>query len=177
MTGLLRMMTWSLLGLATFVLAQPVSTAVDPSYEPQGAQMTTDTQHLTPQAQGAQFLEDNLKKPGIQTLPGGLQYQVEVKGEGESPKLTDTVEVMYEGRLTDGTVFDSSYARKQSATFGVNQVIVGWQTALQHMSPGAKWTLYIPSDLAYGAQGVPGAIPPHSVLIFTVELLKVHNTA
>lgn len=177
MTRLLRIMAWSLLGLATFSLALPASTAADPSHQTQGAQMTTDTQHLTPQAQGAQFLEDNLKKPGVQTLPGGLQYQVEIKGEGDAPKLTDTVEVMYEGRLIDGTVFDSSYARQQSATFGVNQVIVGWQTALQHMAPGAKWTLYIPSELAYGAQGVPGAIPPHSVLIFTVELLKVHHTA
>ncbi len=174
MTRLLRIMAWSLLGLSTFSLALPASTAADPYHQTQGAQMTTDTQHLTPQAQGAQFLEDNLKKPGVQTLPGGLQYQVEIKGEGDAPKLTDTVEVMYEGRLIDGTVFDSSVDRGEPAQFGVTQVIPGWVEALQLMSVGDKWKLTIPSNWAYGERGAGGVIGPGSTLIFEVELISIN---
>lgn len=145
-----------------------------------GGKMTADTTASTQagtQNAGALFLAENANKTGIHVLDNGLQYSIEQPGSGTSPHLTDTVQVMYEGRLIDGTVFDSSYARKQPAEFRVDQVIAGWQAALQKMSPGAKWILYIPSDLAYGAQGVPGAIPPNSVLIFTVELLKVHTAS
>ena len=111
------------------------------------------------------------------TLPSGLQYEVLKPGNPEAPRarLTDRVECHYEGMLVDGTLFDSSVRRGQPATFGVNQVIPGWVEALQLMPEGAKWKLYIPSELAYGAQGAGEMIPPHSTLIFEVELLKVLN--
>ena len=145
-----------------------------------GGKMTADATASTQagtQNTGALFLAENANKKGIHVLDNGLQYSIEQPGSGAPPHLTDTVQVMYEGRLIDGTVFDSSYARKQPAEFRVDQVIAGWQAALQKMSPGAKWILYIPSDLAYGARGVPGAIPPNSVLVFTVELLKIQTAS
>ena len=112
-------------------------------------------------AKGKAFLEENKKNPNIVTLPSGLQYE------------TDRVRCHYEGTLIDGTLFDSSIKRGEPAVFGVNQVIKGWVEALQLMSEGAKWKLYIPSDLAYGAQGAGELIPPHSTLIFEVELIEV----
>ncbi|MCS7091105.1 MAG: FKBP-type peptidyl-prolyl cis-trans isomerase [Verrucomicrobiota bacterium] len=121
---------------------------------------------------GAAFLEENKKKPGVVTLPSGLQYRVLREGSGDSPKATDTVAVHYRGTLIDGTEFDSSYKRGQPATFNVSGVIRGWTEALQLMKPGAKWELYIPADLAYGDTGRPN-IPPGSTLIFEVELLSV----
>lgn len=124
--------------------------------------------------QGQQFLEENKKRPGVVTLPSGLQYEVINEGTvGRYAKATDKVECHYEGTLIDGTLFDSSIKRGQPAVFGVNQVIPGWVEALQLMPEGAKWKLYIPGDLAYGAQGVGEMIPPHSTLIFEVELLKI----
>ncbi|AVM52820.1 FKBP-type peptidyl-prolyl cis-trans isomerase FklB [Bacteroides zoogleoformans] len=124
--------------------------------------------------QGQQFLEENKKRPGIVTLPSGLQYEVINEGTvGRYAKATDKVECHYEGTLIDGTLFDSSIKRGQPAVFGVNQVIPGWVEALKLMPEGAKWKLYIPSDLAYGAQGAGEMIPPHSTLIFEVELLKI----
>ncbi len=119
------------------------------------------------------FLEANKQNPNVRTLPSGLQYEVIREGNGKHPKATDRVRCHYEGTLIDGTLFDSSVRRGEPAVFGVNQVIKGWVEALQLMSEGAKWKLYIPSDLAYGAQGAGEMIPPHSALIFEVELLEV----
>lgn len=124
---------------------------------------------------GKRFLEENQKRPGVITLPSGLQYEVIKEGNvGHYAKTTDQVSCHYEGTLIDGTLFDSSIKRGQPATFMVNQVIPGWVEALQLMPEGAKWKLYIPSELAYGAQGAGDMIPPHSTLIFEVELLKIN---
>ena len=123
---------------------------------------------------GKKFLEENKKREGVVTLPSGLQYEVITEGNvGHYAKATDQVQCHYEGTLVDGTLFDSSIKRGQPATFGVNQVIPGWVEALQLMPEGAKWKLYIPSDLAYGAQGAGEMIPPHSTLVFEVELQKI----
>ena len=122
---------------------------------------------------GKAFLAENAKKEGVQTLPSGLQYSVIKEGNGKKPSATDRVRCHYEGTLIDGTLFDSSIKRGEPAVFGVNQVIKGWVEALQLMSEGAKWKLYIPSDLAYGAQGAGEMIPPHSTLIFDVELIEI----
>ena len=112
---------------------------------------------------GKKFLEENKKREGVVTLPSGLQYEVITEGNvGRYAKATDQVQCHYEGTLIDGTLFDSSIKRGQPATFGVNQVIPGWVEALQLMPEGAKWKLYIPSDLAYGAQGAGEMIPPHT---------------
>ena len=123
-------------------------------------------------AEGNVFLAANRVKSGVQTLPDGLQYQILKPGTGAQPKASDTVTVNYRGTLIDGTEFDSSYKRGQPASFPVGGVIRGWTEALQKMSVGAKWKLFIPSELAYGEAGRPG-IPPNSTLIFEVELLDV----
>ncbi|WP_242919511.1 FKBP-type peptidyl-prolyl cis-trans isomerase [Pontibacter liquoris] len=122
---------------------------------------------------GETFLAENKNKEGVKTLPSGLQYQVLKEGNGKSPSKSDTVTTHYHGTLIDGSVFDSSYERGQPATFPVNGVIAGWTEALQLMQEGAKWRLFIPSDLAYGAQGAGDAIGPNATLIFDVELLSV----
>ena len=122
---------------------------------------------------GKAFLEENAKKEGIVTLPSGLQYEVITEGNGKKPRATDRVKCHYEGTLIDGTLFDSSVKRGQPAVFGVNQVIKGWVEALQLMSEGSKWRLFIPSELGYGAQQAGEMIPPHSTLIFEVELIEV----
>ena len=124
-------------------------------------------------AVGAKFLEENKKKPEVKETASGLQYIVEKEGEGAQPTATSEVTVHYTGRLLDGTVFDSSVSRGEPATVPLNRVIPGWTEGVQLMKEGAKYLFFIPSDLAYGAQGVPGAIPPHSTLIFEVELIKV----
>lgn len=123
--------------------------------------------------QGKAFLEENKKRPGVVTLNSGLQYEVINEGNGKKPQATDRVKCHYEGTLIDGTLFDSSIQRGEPAVFGVNQVIPGWVEALQLMSEGSKWKLYIPSDLGYGARGAGEMIPPHSTLVFEVELLEV----
>lgn len=123
--------------------------------------------------QGKAFLEENKKRANIVTLPSGLQYEVIIEGTGKLAQATDQVKCHYEGTLIDGTLFDSSVKRGQPAVFGVNQVIPGWVEALQLMPEGSKWKLYIPSDLAYGAQGAGEMIPPHSALVFEVELIEV----
>jgi FKBP-type peptidyl-prolyl cis-trans isomerase FklB len=123
-------------------------------------------------AAGVSFLEDNAKRDGITVLASGLQYEVLTAGDGAKPSREDSVRTHYHGTLIDGTVFDSSYNRGQPAEFPVAGVIAGWTEALQLMNAGSKWRLYVPSELAYGAQGV-GSIPPHSVLVFDVELLDV----
>ena len=122
---------------------------------------------------GKSFLEENAKRPGVVTLPSGLQYEVITEGNGKKPSATDRVKCHYEGTLIDGTLFDSSIQRGEPAIFGVNQVIKGWVEALQLMTEGAKWKLFIPSELAYGAQQAGEMIPPHSTLIFEVELIEV----
>ena len=122
---------------------------------------------------GEAFLVENKGKEGVVTLPSGLQYKVLNEGSGKQPKATDRVQCHYEGTLIDGTVFDSSIRRGEPAVFGVSQVIPGWVEALQLMSEGAKWRLYIPQEMAYGAHGVGEQIPPYSALIFDVELIKV----
>ena len=122
---------------------------------------------------GKAFLEANKNNPNVKVLPSGLQYEVIREGNGKRPKATDQVRCHYEGTLIDGTLFDSSIQRGEPAVFGVNQVIKGWVEALQLMSEGAKWKLYIPSELGYGAAGAGAMIPPHSVLIFEVELIEV----
>ncbi|MCC8038525.1 MAG: FKBP-type peptidyl-prolyl cis-trans isomerase [Bacteroidales bacterium] len=123
---------------------------------------------------GEEFLAENGKRVDVLTTPSGLQYEVITQGEGPKPTASDQVEVHYTGKLIDGTVFDSSVDRGMPATFGVTQVIPGWVEALQLMNEGSKWRLFIPSNLAYGPQGAPGAIPPNATLIFDVELLKVN---
>ncbi|MNZ47937.1 FKBP-type 22 kDa peptidyl-prolyl cis-trans isomerase [compost metagenome] len=121
---------------------------------------------------GREYLVENAKRDGVTVLPSGLQYEVLVAGEGAKPSAEDTVRTHYHGTLIDGTVFDSSYDRGQPAEFPVGGVIAGWVEALQLMNAGSKWRLHVPSELAYGAQAV-GSIPPHSVLVFDVELLEI----
>jgi FKBP-type peptidyl-prolyl cis-trans isomerase FklB len=125
------------------------------------------------QGEGKAFLEANAKRAEVTTLSSGLQYEVLTQGEGAVPSAADSVKVHYHGTLIDGTVFDSSVSRGEPATFGVTQVISGWVEALQLMPVGSKWKLFIPSDLAYGAQGAGQAIAPHSTLVFEVELLDI----
>lgn len=122
---------------------------------------------------GAQYLEDNAKKEGVVTLPSGLQYKVITAGTGPKAVDGDQVTTHYTGKFVDGKVFDSSVSRGEPATFGVNQVIKGWTEALKLMPEGSKWELYIPYDLAYGAQGRPPQIPEYSMLIFEIELIDV----
>jgi FKBP-type peptidyl-prolyl cis-trans isomerase FklB len=122
---------------------------------------------------GKKFLEENKNKPGVVTLPSGLQYSVIKEGTGELPKETDKVTTHYHGTLIDGTVFDSSVDRGQPASFPVNGVIRGWIEALQLMKVGSKWKLYVPSDLAYGERGAGPKIGPGATLIFEVELISI----
>jgi len=122
---------------------------------------------------GQKFLAENAKREGVVTTATGLQYEVLAEGSGDSPKETEQVTVHYHGTLIDGTVFDSSVERGQPATFPVNGVIPGWVEALQLMKPGAKYKLFIPSDLAYGERGAGGAIGPNATLIFEVELISI----
>ncbi|MGF1678369.1 MAG: FKBP-type peptidyl-prolyl cis-trans isomerase [Candidatus Methylacidiphilales bacterium] len=121
----------------------------------------------------ATFLRDNKEKEGVQVTPSGLQYEVIKKGEGPKPRGFDRVRVHYRGQLLNGKVFDSSFSRGQPAVFGVQQVIPGWTEALQLMPVGSEWRLYIPSKLAYGAQGSPPVIGPNELLIFDVSLIAI----
>ncbi|SDT25678.1 FKBP-type peptidyl-prolyl cis-trans isomerase [Pseudomonas oryzae] len=123
-------------------------------------------------AAGRDYLAENAKRAGVTVLASGLQYEVLVAGEGAKPGVDDQVRTHYHGTLIDGTVFDSSYERGAPAEFPVGGVIPGWVEALQLMNAGSKWRLHVPSELAYGAQAV-GSIPPHSVLVFDVELLDI----
>ena len=122
---------------------------------------------------GEKFLAENGKKEGVITTASGLQYQVLREGNGQSPKATDTVECHYEGTLIDGTKFDSSYDRGQTATFPLNQVIAGWTEGLQLMKEGGKYRFFIPYELGYGERGAGASIPPFSTLVFDVELVPV----
>lgn len=125
--------------------------------------------------EGLDFLEENGKKDGVITTESGLQYKMITEGTGAKPMATDQVTVHYEGRLINGEVFDSSYKRGEPATFPLNGVIPGWTEGLQYIATGGKAELYIPSDLGYGTRGTPdGSIPPHSTLVFTVELISIN---
>ena len=160
---------------------QDAFTGVEPQLKPQEAnQILEEFLSAVNKEQGAgnleegkKFLENNRKKEGVTELQSGLQFEVLNEGVGEMPTLTDQVKCHYHGTLIDGTVFDSSVQRGKPAVFPVNGVIKGWVEALQLMSTGSKWRLYIPSELAYGKQGAGGAIGPNTTLIFDVELLEI----
>lgn len=122
------------------------------------------------------FLAENKTKPGVVTLPDGLQYKIIKEGTGKSPTQNDSVMVNYEGTFIDGKVFDSSYTRGKPVTFPVSQVIPGWTEALKMMKPGAEWMVYVPSTLGYGDRGV-GPIGPNQALVFKIELLNIANAA
>ncbi len=122
---------------------------------------------------GEAFFKENASKPGVVSLPSGLQYKVIKEGTGTKPTLSNQVVAHYEGKTIDGTIFDSSYERGEPATFPLGGVIRGWQEGLQLMSPGAIYELYIPSEMGYGAQGFPPDIGPNETLIFKVELVAV----
>ena len=124
--------------------------------------------------EGEKFLEDNKKRNNVITLESGLQYEILKSGEGPKPSLEDQVTTHYHGTLIDGTVFDSSVERGQPATFPVGGVIKGWTEALQLMSVGSKWKLFVPYNLAYGERGAGPQIGPYTTLIFEVELIKIN---
>ena len=124
---------------------------------------------------GENFLAENAKREGVKVTETGLQYEVLTPALGIKPTPTDTVTCHYEGRLTDGTVFDSSYRRGEPASFPLQGVIRGWTEGLQLMSIGSKFRFFIPFDLAYGAQGAGGSIPPYAALVFDVELLGIEG--
>lgn len=124
-------------------------------------------------AAGKAYLEENGKREGVITTKSGLQYEVLTEGTGKSPKATDKVRCHYEGRLTDGSVFDSSYQRGEPADFGLNQVIPGWTEGVQLMKEGAKYRFHIPYLLGYGERGAGASIPPYATLVFDVELIEV----
>ena len=136
-------------------------------------QRTTDALIEDIQAWGEAFLAENKNKPGVRSTDSGLQYQVITEGRGAKPAATDRVRVHYTGTLLDGTKFDSSVDRGTPAEFALNGVIPGWTEALQLMSVGSKYKLFIPSELAYGENGTPGPIGPNATLIFEVELLEI----
>jgi FKBP-type peptidyl-prolyl cis-trans isomerase FklB len=127
--------------------------------------------------EGEKFLAQNKSKPGVKTTASGLQYKMIKEGNGLQPKATDTVTVNYEGKLVDGTVFDSSYKRGQPATFPLNQVIPGWTEGLQLMKVGGKYQLFVPASLGYGERAMGQDITPNSTLVFEIELLDVKPAA
>lgn len=123
--------------------------------------------------EGEKFLSENAKQEGVTVLPSGLQYKVLREGNGKRPAATDRVKCHYEGQLTNGQVFDSSYRRGEPAVFPLNGVIAGWTEGVQLMNEGAKYRFFIPFNLAYGERGAGQAIPPYAALVFDVELLEV----
>ena len=136
-------------------------------------QQQQEEQSKAARAEGEAFLAENAKKEGVTVLPSGLQYTVLREGEGRKPAATDSVKCHYEGTLTNGTVFDSSYRRGEPATFPLNGVIAGWTEGVQLMAEGAKFRFFIPYNLAYGERGAGQSIPPYAALIFDVELIEV----
>ena len=141
----------------------------------QRAEQVVETRNAAYKKENEDWLKANAKKEGMQTTPSGLQYKVLVTGNGPKPKATDKVKVKYEGRMIDGTIFDSSYKRDpQTNSFRCNEVIKGWTEALTMMPVGSKWEICIPQELAYGARQA-GQIKPYSTLVFTVELLEIEK--
>ncbi|GAY31345.1 putative FKBP-type peptidyl-prolyl cis-trans isomerase FkpA [Bacteroidaceae bacterium] len=136
-------------------------------------QQQQEEQSKAARAEGEAFLAENAKKEGVTVLPSGLQYTVLREGEGRKPAATDSVKCHYEGTLTNGTVFDSSYRRGEPATFPLNGVIAGWTEGVQLMAEGAKYRFFIPYNLAYGERGAGQSIPPYAALIFDVELIEI----
>ena len=171
--------------ISTEVLTEAISdmfAGKEPKVSPEKAnqiiqaylQEKNEAQFAVNKTTGATFLAENAKKEGVTTTDSGLQYEVITKGNGAKPGPTDQVTVHYHGTLLDGTVFDSSVARNEPASFGVNQVIPGWTEALQLMQEGDKFKLYIPENIAYGANPHPGGpIQPYMTLVFEVELISV----
>jgi FKBP-type peptidyl-prolyl cis-trans isomerase FklB len=169
-------MKFSALGITLLSLCLNQAYALDNSTSStigNPAQMQTPTKSQT---DGQAFLAANQKKPGVVTLPDGLQYKVITEGSGSKPTINDVVTVHYVGTLIDGTEFDSSYKRGQPATFPVAGVIAGWTEALQLMKAGSTWELYIPANLAYGERGAPPVIGPNETLIFKVQLIDVKKS-
>jgi FKBP-type peptidyl-prolyl cis-trans isomerase FklB len=158
--------------LCTNVYANAYADMQRTSSDPMLQQMQNESKN---KAEGNAFLEENKKKPGVVTLPDGLQYIVLEEGKGRRPSKDDTVTVHYIGTLINGKEFDSSYKRGEPATFPVTGVIPGWVEALQLMKEGSTWQLFIPASLAYGAQGAPPLIGPNETLIFKVNLISVNK--
>ncbi len=172
--------------------SQALAQAIDDVLAGNKLKMTMDEMHMTMDAfqakktakrttsaskaneTGKAFLSANKDKPGIKVLPSGLQYKVIETGTGKQPVASDSITAHYRGTLLNGKEFDSSYARGEPATFGVNQVIKGWQEILPMMHEGDKWQVFIPADLAYGERGAGANIGPNETLIFDIELLKVN---
>jgi FKBP-type peptidyl-prolyl cis-trans isomerase FklB len=149
--------------VAVETLKEKIKTAQEAKLREQSAKAEKD---------GAAFLAENGKKPGVVTLPSGLQYKIIKEGQGQLPGATARVSVHYRGTLVDGTEFDSSYSRGQPAQLGVGEVIPGWQEALKLMKTGSKWQIVVPPSLAYGDRPI-GRIPPNSTLLFDIELLSI----
>ena len=138
-------------------------------------QMVAEAAEAQAKAPGEAFLAEQAAREGVMSTDSGLLYEVKEAADGAKPAATDQVTVHYEGRLIDGTVFDSSIERGEPTSFALNQVIPGWTEGLQLMSVGSKYTFYIPSDLAYGPRGAGGSIGPHQALVFDVELIAIGN--
>lgn len=161
--------------------SEPRLTQEEIAAEMQAYQQKAQAEQATEQAAAGEanlaassaFLANNATQDGIVVTESGLQYQVVEAGDGAKPGPQDTVEVHYRGTLIDGTEFDSSYSRGETVSFAVGQVIPGWTEALQLMSVGSKWKLFIPSDIAYGAGGAGALIGPNSALVFDVELVSI----
>jgi peptidylprolyl isomerase/FKBP-type peptidyl-prolyl cis-trans isomerase FklB len=160
----LRILTISAAALALAACHKPAAGPAGPQMSEAG----------TPEAQA--FMAKTAKEPGVVTLPSGLEYKIVRSGptSGLKPHLQDEVKIMYEGKLIDGTVFDSSYERGQPAAFPLKHLVLAWQQALPLMRPGDEWILYVPPQLGYGAEGAGGGeIPPNAVLVFRIELIDV----
>lgn len=165
-------------GFLAAITGNGLTISVDSATTAANAQMAYYKNQLMEQKYGAnrkageEWLANNAKQSGVKTLPCGVQYKVLVEGKGPKPTDEQTIKVNYEGKLIDGTIFDSSYKRNQPMTFKCNQVIKGWSEAIQQMPVGSTWEIYIPQELAYGAREA-GQIKPFSALIFKVELLEI----
>ena len=165
-------------GFLAAITGNGLTISVDSATTVANAQMGRSKEQLMEQKYGAHrkageaWLANNARRPGVKTLPCGVQYKVLVEGKGPKPTDEQTIKVNYEGKLIDGTIFDSSYKRNQPMTFKCNQVIKGWSEAIQEMPVGSTWDIYIPQELAYGAREA-GQIKPFSALIFKVELLEI----